>query len=220
MGPLLPETLPLFPLNGALLLPRGQLPLNIFEPRYLTMFEDALGAGRMIGMIQPCHDVPDPVPDSCAIYGVGCMGKVVEFRELEDGRFLVTLAGVTRFKVVEELEVERGYRRALVDFTPYKKVDLQEDKSTVDREALLDGLRQFLDLTGPNAQEMLDVNWDALEQAPDEDLVNALSMLGPFEAREKQALLEAITLTQRAQTLITMMSMAALGQEDGSSGHA
>lgn len=220
MGPILPETLPLFPLNGALLLPRGQLPLNIFEPRYLTMVEDALGVGRAIGMIQPCYDVPDPVPDSCALYGVGCMGKIVDFREMEDGRFLITLAGVTRFKVVEELEIECGYRRALVDYTPYQKVDLDEDKSEVNRDALLEGLRNFLDISGPNAQDMLDVNWDALEQAPDEDLVNALAMLGPFEAREKQALLEAITLTQRAQTLITMMSMAALGHEEGSSGHA
>lgn len=212
----LPETLPLFPLNGALLLPRGQLPLNIFEPRYLTMVEDALAEGRMIGMIQPCHDVPDPIPDSTAVYSVGCMGKIVEFRELEDGRFLITLAGISRFKVVDELEIERGYRRALVDFSPYS-VDLNEDPSTVNRDALLDGLRMFLDLTGP---EMIDVNWDALEEAPDEDLVNALAMLGPFEPREKQALLEAVSLTERAETLITMMSMAAMANEDGSSGHA
>ncbi len=219
MGPILPETLPLFPLNGALLLPRGQLPLNIFEPRYLTMVEDALAVGRAIGMIQPCHDVPDPVPDSVDIYSVGCMGKIVEFRELEDGRFLISLAGISRFKVVEELEVERGYRRAQVNYKPFG-IDLSEQQSTVDRDRLLMGLRQFLDLTGPDAQEMMDVNWEALEQAPDEDLVNALSMLGPFEPREKQALLEAVSLTERAQTLITMMSMAALGHEDGSSGHA
>ncbi|SCA57234.1 ATP-dependent protease La domain protein LonD [Candidatus Terasakiella magnetica] len=219
MGPLLPETLPLFPLTGALLLPRGQLPLNIFEPRYLTMIEDALGVGRMIGMIQPCHDVPDPIPDSTAIYSVGCLGKIVEFRELEDSRFLVTLAGISRFKVEEELEIERGYRRAAVDYSAYK-VDLSEQQPPVNRDALIKGLRHFLDLNGPGGQEMMDVNWDALEQAPDEDLVNALSMLGPFEPREKQALLEAVSLTQRAETLITMMSMAALSHEDGSSGHA
>ncbi len=216
MTPFLPEILPLFPLNGALLLPRGQLPLNIFEPRYLTMIEDALGNGRVIGMIQPCHDVPDPVPDATAIYGVGCMGKIVEFRELEDGRFLVTLAGVCRFRLEEELEIERGYRRGQVNFKPFQ-VDMGEDKSSVNREALLEGLRSFLDLTGP---EMIDVNWDALNEAPDEDLVNALAMLGPFEAREKQALLEAVSLTERAETLITMMSMAAMSHEDGSSGHA
>ena len=119
--------------------------------------------------------------------------------------------------MVEELEVERGYRRAQVDYKPFG-IDLSEQQSTVDRDRLLMGLRQFLDLTGPDAQEMLDVNWEALEQAPDEDLVNALAMLGPFEPREKQALLEAVSLTERAQTLITMMSMAALGHEDGSSG--
>lgn len=216
MIPFSPEILPLFPLNGALLLPRGQLPLNIFEPRYLTLIEDALANGRMIGMIQPCHDVPDPVPDATAIYTVGCMGKIVEFRELEDGRFLVTLAGIMRFKVLEELEIERGYRRAKVNYKPYQ-VDLTEKQSPVDREMLLHGLRNFLDLTGP---EMIDVNWDALEDAPDEDLVNALCMLGPFEAREKQALLEAVSLTERAETLITMMSMASMSHEDGSSGHA
>jgi len=213
-----PDTLPLFPLNGALLLPRGQLPLNVFEPRYLTLVEDALANGRMIGMIQPCHDVPDPVPDATKIYSVGCMGKIVEFRELEDGRFLITLAGISRFKVIEELEIERGYRRASVDYKPYQ-IDLVEEQAPVNREALLNGLRSFLDLSGPDGPEMLDVNWDALEDAPDEDLVNALAMLGPFEDREKQALLEAVSLTERAETLITMMSMASLGQDDGS-GHA
>jgi Lon protease-like protein len=219
MGPVLPDILPLFPLNGALLLPRGQLPLNIFEPRYLTMIEDALGNGRAIGMIQPCVDVPDPVPDSTAIYGVGCMGRIVEFRELEDSRFLVSLAGVSRFRVCEELEIERGYRRASVDYTPYE-IDLSEKQEPVDRDTLLMGLRRYLDMNEFGGPDMLDVNWEALEQAPDEDLVNALSMLGPFEAREKQALLEAVSLTERAETLITMMSMAALSNEDGSSGHA
>lgn len=220
MGPILPEILPLFPLNGALLLPRGQLPLNIFEPRYLTMVEDALGLGRAIGMIQPCYDVPDPVPDATDLYTVGCMGRIVEFRELEDSRFLVTLAGISRFRVLEELDIERGYRRAKADYAPYG-IDLSENQAPVDRDALLMGLRHFLDINdGAGGTEMLDVNWDALEQAPDEDLVNALSMLGPFEAREKQALLEAVSLTERAETLITMMSMAALSNEDGSSGHA
>jgi uncharacterized protein len=219
MLPNLPKELALFPLSGALLLPRGQLPLNIFEPRYLTMIEDALGKGRVIGMIQPCHDVPDPVPDSINIYSVGCMGRIVEFRELDDGRFLVTLAGVSRFKVMSELAIERGYRRALVDYKPYVG-DLKEEQDPVDRELLLHQLKSFLDITAFDGKEMMDVNWDALEQAPDEDLVNALSMLGPFEAREKQALLEAISLTERADTLITMMSMASHGHDDGSQGHA
>lgn len=219
MVPNLPEELPLFPLSGALLLPRGQLPLNIFEPRYLTMIEDSLGKGRAIGMIQPCHSVPDPVPDSIDLYSVGCMGRIVEFRELDDGRFMVSLAGVSRFKVLNELDIERGYRRGIVDYTPYAG-DLSEKQDPVDRELLLYQLRSFLDMGGPGGMEMMDVNWDALEHAPDEDLVNALSMLGPFEAREKQALLEAISLTERAQTLITMMSMASHGPDDGSQGHA
>lgn len=215
----LPKQLPIFPLSGALLLPRGQLPLNVFEPRYLTMIEDALGQGRSIGMIQPCHDVPDPVPDSINIYSVGCMGRIVEFRELDDGRFMVTLAGVSRFKVINELDIERGYRRAVVEYEAYSG-DLSEHQDPVDRELLLHQLRNFLDITAHDGNEMLDVNWDALEQAPDEDLVNALSMLGPFEAREKQALLEAVSLTERAETLITMMSMASHGHDDGSQGHA
>jgi len=219
MVPNLPKELAIFPLSGALLLPRGQLPLNVFEPRYLTMVEDALGTGRAIGMIQPCHDVPDPVPDSIEIYTVGCMGRIVEFRELDDGRFMVTLAGVSRFKVMSELEIERGYRRCIADYAPYAS-DLSEKQDPVDRELLLYQLRNFLDVTAHDGTEMMDVNWDALEQAPDEDLVNALSMLGPFEAREKQALLEAVSLTERADTLITMMSMASHGHDDGSQGHA
>ncbi len=219
MGPYLPETLPLFPLSGALLLPRGHLPLNIFEPRYLTMIEDALGKGRVIGIIQPCHDVPDPIPDATQLYTVGCMGRIVEFRELEDSRFMISLAGISRFRLVEELASERGYRQAHVDFQPFK-IDLNENRETVDRESLLGGLRHFLNLNGVGHRDLLDLNWDALEQAPDEDLVNALCMLGPFEAREKQALLEAVSLTERAETLITMMSMVALSHEDGSSGHA
>lgn len=219
MGPNLPKVLPLFPLNGALLLPRGQMPLNIFEPRYLTMIEDALGLGRVIGMVQPCVDVPDPVPDSTKIYQIGCMGRIVEFRELDDGRFLISLAGVCRFKILEEQPIIRGYRSAEVDYKPYQ-VDLIENTDQIDRDLLMKTLRQYLDIASLEGPGGMDINWDALDQAPNEDLVNALAMLGPFEPREKQALLEAKTLTERAKTLITMMSMASMVQDDGSSGHA
>lgn len=216
MEPYLPNQLALFPLSGALLLPRGQLPLNIFEPRYLTMVEDALGQGRMIGMVQPRVDGPQPLPDSAALYSVGCAGKITEFREMDDGRFLIGLSGVHRFQIISEKTGERGYRQAEVDYGAYR-IDAGEDTSVLNREALIQSLRDFLDLATP---DMLEVNWKTLEDAPDEDLVNALSMLGPFEVREKQALLEALTISERAQTLMAIMSMAARGGEEGSSGHA
>jgi len=212
----LPDILPIFPLSGALVLPGGQLPLNVFEPRYLTMVEDALGQGRYIGMIQPRGDTPQPTPDSIDLYDIGCMGKITEFREMNDGRFLIALTGVQRFKILSEIPIERGYRRALVDWAPYR-IDAGEDKSVLDREALIAALQDFLDLAGP---DQIEVNWKTLEDAPDEDLVNALSMLGPFEVREKQALLEALTISERAQVLMAIMSMTARGGEDGSSGHA
>jgi len=117
----LPEVLPIFPLPGVLLLPRGRLPLNIFEPRYLTMTADALGEGRMIGMVQPVHPEPGPVSDSAAIYSTGCAGRIVTFAETDDGRYLITLAGISRFRVVRELEIQRGYRRVLARYDEFRR---------------------------------------------------------------------------------------------------
>lgn len=219
MTPTLPTYIPIFPLEGALLLPRTQMPLNIFEPRYLTMVEDALGKGRLFGMIQPREESDGPTPDEIPIYNVGCMGRIVEFREMDDGRFLIGIEGVCRFRVVSEQLDPRGYRMAEVSFDDFRH-DLGEDKSEVDRAALFEGLHRFLDLAAEEGTEAMEVNWEALKQAPDEDLINALSMLGPFEPREKQALLEAELLSHRAEMLITMMSMAYMGTDDGTSGTA
>lgn len=212
----LPRIIPIFPLYGALLLPRGQLPLNIFEPRYLQMFEDSLAGGRMIGMVQPMHKESDPISDTAKLFSVGCIGKIVEFRELEDGRIFINLQGISRFRTVRELPIERGYRRIQAEFTDFISTDLLPQEASIDREGLLTALRQFLSATVDGTGERIDVNWAALNQADDEDLVNALAMLGPFEAREKQALLESPNLESRCELLATIMSMAALEEEGGS----
>lgn len=192
-----PGVIPLFPLAGAILLPRGQLPLNVFEPRYLAMVDDALGGRRVIGIIQPDADAGDsPVP---SLYKVGCAGRITQFVEPEHGRYLVSLTGLSRFRLVEELPVLTPYRQARVeyesfhdDFTP------RAGEDGVNREAVLDVLRRFAQAKG------LRIDWKGIEDAPNEALVNALSMMSPFGVREKQALLEAADLGTRADTLVAI----------------
>ena len=197
----LPDTFPVFPLAGALLLPRGRLPLNIFEPRYLAMTEDALAAGRLFGMVQP-----DPTRGSAAagpgLYRVGCLGRLSSFSETDDGRYLITLTGVTRFAIAEELTMTRGYRRVRADLLPFA-ADLApaDDSEAVGRDALLALLRGYFQRRG------FDANWEAIGQMNDEMLVTTLSMVCPFEPAEKQALLEAPTLTERAGTLLALLQM-------------
>ncbi len=199
----LPASIPIFPLAGALLLPRGHLPLNIFEPRYLTMIEDALAADRMIGMIQPDETAP-PLAGEPGVFAVGCAGRIVNFEETEDGRFLITLKGVSRFQVGEELATTRGYRKAVTEWTGFAGDLAPEDPVEIDRTALMDALRAYFKLQGIKA------NWDALSETPDERLVTSLSMICPFEPSEKQALLEAPGLFERAEILKTLVQMAAL----------
>lgn len=202
----LPETLPIFPLPGVLLLPRGRLPLNIFEPRYLAMTEDALAGNRMIGMIQPraCERPQTPPP----LYATGCAGRIVAFRETEDGRYLITLAGICRFEVREELPMCRGYRRVVPAWDRFA-ADLSEDDGPVDRTRLIAGLRPYFH------QQGIEANWAAIERTPDERLVNSLAMICPFDALEKQALLEAPCLSERARRLIAMIEMAMLDPPEG-----
>lgn len=198
----LPAEIPVFPLAGALLLPRGKLPLNIFEPRYLAMTEDALGAGRMFGMVQPDKARPDG-PTGPAIFRVGCLGRIASFTETEDGRYLINLVGVLRFRVAEELEMRRGYRRIRADYTPFAEDLAPALPAVLDRAALLPLLRAFFTARG------LDANWEALERMPDETLVTTLAMACPFEVPEKQALLEAAGEAERAETLLALLRMAA-----------
>jgi Lon protease-like protein len=194
----LPDCFPVFPLSGALLLPHGHLPLNIFEPRYLAMTEDALGAGRIFGMIQPDPQVA-PRAEGPGLYRVGCLGRISSFSETNDGRYLITLAGIVRFEVSEELPMRRGYRRVRAEL-PRFSADLDPPSELrLDREALLAALRRYF------AQRGIDANWDALAEMPDDTLVVTLCMVCPFGSAEKQALLEAPTPSERAETLLSLL---------------
>ncbi len=197
----LPATLPIFPLPGALLLPRGRLPLNVFEPRYLNMVSDALGRGRVIGIIQPSEPTGQPVSDSARLYGTGCVGRIVAFAETEDGRFLITLAGMVRFRSAREISPLHGYRRVSADYAPFRD-DLDEDTGRLpDRVAFLDLVRQYFQA------RRIDADWKALENATDEALVTSLAMICPFAAGEKQALLEASGLANRGDVLTTLLEI-------------
>jgi Lon protease-like protein len=197
----LPEIVPVFPLSGAILLPGGRLPLNIFEPRYLAMTEDALGAGRMFAMIQPDQqrEATTRGPGLCR---VGCLGRLSSFSETDDGRYLITLNGLIRFDVIEEIDMQRGYRRVRGDFRRFA-ADLDEgvEAARVDRSGLLESLRSYFDHRG------FDANWEAINAMDDRHLVTSLSMVCPFEPPEKQALLEAVQLADRADTLRTLLSI-------------
>jgi hypothetical protein len=197
----LPSEIPIFPLSGALLLPGGRLPLNIFEPRFLAMTEDALAAGRLFAMVQPDPALPRTEIGG-QIYRVGCLGRISSFAETEDGRYLITLTGVIRCRVVEEVAMRRGYRRATVDYAPYAAdMALDTPAPHVDRNAMLIALRPYFKARG------IEANWEAVEATPDALLVTTLCMLCPFEVREKQALLEAPTVSDRAAMLVTLLQM-------------
>ena len=209
----LPTEFPIFPLPGALLLPGGRLPLNVFEPRYLAMIEDALGRGRVIGMIQP-DELKAATPTGPGLYRIGCLGRITSFSETDDGRFLVTLAGLTRFAVSVELEMQRGYRRIRADLKRFAG-DAEDEQIGVDREALLDALRTYFGTRG------FEANWEAIEEMPDARLVSTLAMVCPFEPPEKQALLEAATVAERSQALLALLRMGAHdGGSAGESGRA
>jgi Lon protease-like protein len=202
----LPTEIPVFPLPGALLLPQGRLPLNIFESRYLSMVTDALGAGRMFGMIQPRPDGPRTA-NGPGLYGVGCLGRLTSFAETEDGRFLITLTGVIRFGLVEEIAMRRGYRRVRADYAPWRTdLDTEAPPPSLDRAALLHASCAYFRARG------IEVNYDAVEKAADAMLVTTLSMVCPFEVREKQALLEAPDTSERARMLVALLQMGAHGR--------
>lgn len=205
----LPDTLPIFPLSGVLLLPGAKLPLNVFEPRYLAMVFDALAGHRMIGMVQPLQPggyAGDGLPTEDGrpkVHKVGCAGRIVSFNETDDGRLLLALSGVCRFEIVRELDLAQGgYRRVSTVFTPYR-ADLDRDDEPVDldRERLMAGLAAFF------RSRNLSTDWDAVKQADDANLVSSLSMVLPFGPAEKQGLLEAADATARAKLLIAFLEM-------------
>jgi Lon protease-like protein len=195
----LPETIPVFPLPGALLLPRGQMPLNIFEPRYLAMIDDALRAGhRIIGMIQPDARQQGSMTHP-PLYKIGCTGRITQLAETGDGRYLLELTGVARFQVAEELTVTTPYRQCRVSYERFADDFIaRKGEEAVDRNALLRTLRAFLEAND------LKADWKGVEKAPNEALVNALSMMSPYGVPEKQALLEAGDLKSRAEILIAV----------------
>ena len=204
----LPGRFPVFPLRGAMLLPGGNLPLNIFEPRYLQMVRDAMQTDRVIGMIQPKGEAADGVAPT--LYRTGCAGRITNFSETNDGRFLITLTGVCRFDVASELEVSTPYRQVVADFARWRQ-DLQPVQPPGELKGKLSKvLRVYFDRHG------IEADWNAIEQAPLAGLVTSLCMICPFEPEEKQALLEAGDSGRQARLLIALMEMEALA-EAGSS---
>ena len=200
----LPSSIAVFPLTGALLFPRWSLPLNIFEPRYLNMIDDAMTGNRLIGMIQSTGG-PAASPE---LAEVGCVGRLTSYSETDDGRYLISLTGICRFRVAEELSVDTPYRQVRADWSPYA-LDLEPDHGNHqdDRLRLTNSLKRY---TNVNHME---VDWDAVENASMETLINALSAGCPFGAMEKQALLEAETVSARAETLIALLDMDVPGDD-------
>ena len=195
----LPEIIPVFPLSGALLLPRGQMPLNIFEPRYLAMVDDSFRDGhRLIGMIQPdpAHPGPEDHPN---LFRVGCVGRITQIAESGDGRYIMQLTGIARFRIEAELKVATAYRQCRVTYQPFTDDFIaRKGEDEVDRKAVLDALHAFLKANN------LKTDWQGIESAPNEALVNALSMMSPYGVAEKQALLEAPNLASRAEMLVAL----------------
>ncbi|PXW72221.1 hypothetical protein C7964_101330 [Loktanella sp. PT4BL] len=199
----LPDTIPVFPLPGALLLPRARLPLHLFEPRYLAMLDDVLKTpSRLIGMVQP-YDAPGK---GGKLHSIGCAGRVTAFSETEDGRYMITLAGISRFRITQEVEGFTPYRRCNVSWQGFER-DLGpvERDDSFDREAFMEALGRYL------VDQGLSTDWESLGEAEDELLINSLSMLCPFAPEDKQALLEAPSLTTRRETLMTLIEFALRG---------
>jgi Lon protease-like protein len=210
----LPTTLPIFPLSGALLLPGGRLPLNIFEPRYLAMVFDALGSHRMIGMVHPMRPggfagdgLPEDLGGPPPVHGIGCAGRIVQFAETDDGRVVLSLLGVARFDIRSELPLHaHGWRPVMPDFARFAgDLAWRGEKVELDRERLQAALQAYF------RARQLDTDWDAVAKTADNNLVTSLSMLCPFGPAEKQALLEATDSTVRARLLIAFLEMGAFG---------
>lgn len=212
----LPGEIPVFPLPGAMLLPGGQMPLNIFEPRYLNMVEDALRTDRIIGMIQPVAEKDERMlADGVALYNIGCAGRLTQFMETGDGRYVITLDGLIRFRVAEELEMHDGYRRIRADYTPYigdmTESDNRENIAVSGRDRLISAMTRYFAIKG------IEADMSNLDEAPDVLLVDTLAMTCPLEPGEKQALLECPDAERRADLLTSMFEIAL--HENGGATH-
>ncbi|MGH1418976.1 MAG: LON peptidase substrate-binding domain-containing protein [Hyphomicrobiaceae bacterium] len=227
----LPNQIPLFPLLGAILLPRANLPLNVFEPRYLAMIDDVISGDRVVGIVQPdthgegyaklasagevsqASELESPQGKTIDLRNVGCVGRVTSYQELDDGRLSITLTGISRFRISSEIETMEPYRIASVDYTEFKN-DFVEGlgEDTIDRQHLLKVLKTYLD------SNHLSADWNSILRASSEFLINTLSVMSPYGAEEKQALLEADDLSERANVLVALAEMElASGGEDGGS---
>jgi len=209
----LPATVPVFPLSGVLLLPRGHLPLNIFEPRYLDMVTEAMRGARLIGMLQPrigrASTKAEPVIDGTPrdLAEVGCLGRITQYAETGDGRIIITLMGIARFRPVTEIPTKLAFRTCRVDAQPFlDDFTVGVGNDDVDRKALLETFKAYLEARN------LEADWDSIERASNESLVNTLSMMSPYGAAEKQALLEASTLRARADMLVAVTELALASQ--------
>jgi len=207
----LPSVIPVFPLQGVLLLPRGQLPLNIFEPRYLAMIDDSMKSHRLIGMVQPSAGWSEAA-ERPELERIGGVGRITQVAETGDGRYMINLTGIARFRIDEELSVVTPYRQCRVDYAEFAR-DLVAGaaEEAVDRPAVLRALQAFADANG------LKIDWQGIEQAGNEALVNALSMMCPFGPREKQALLEAADPKSRAEVLIAVTEFELARAKGGTS---
>jgi Lon protease-like protein len=205
-----PGVIPVFPLPQALLLPRADMPLNIFEPRYLAMIDAAMSGDRVIGMIQPDEAAP-----ACAcgpsLRPVGCAGRIVSYAETGDGRYMITLTGIARFRILDEMPPEYPFRRCRVTAEPFA-VDFAPQRQSIDRAAVLRAFGSYL------CAHQMEADWESVGRASDETLVNALAMMAPFDAREKQALLEAPDLRARAETLVAIAEMSGARASGSASG--
>ena len=205
----LPDVLPIFPLTGVLLLPFGELPLNIFEPRYLEMVDHALAGNRMIGMVQS----KDKTPEIPIVYETGCMGKITEFHETSDGRYLITLTGINRFAIKQELSTATPYCQITPDYSPFEKDAIAADCLNLNRERLTEMLGTYF------SKQQLSCDWTKINDASDGRLITCLSMICPFTPQEKQALLEAECCKTRADVFMTMLEMALHSNKDQGANH-
>ena len=207
----LPEVVPVFPLSGALLLPGGQMPLNIFEPRYVQMIDDALAGDKIVGMIQPCMKPENSDKDPAPLSKVGCLGRITAIQETGDGRYLLSLTGVCRYQMIEEIASNKAYRTCRIKLFSYDFCEDRCDQSEIDRHRLLDAFQSYLKSNG------VDADLDAIENTDNETLVTALCMMGSYAPAEKQALLEAPDLKARTETLIAISEMHVARQSGGDS---
>jgi len=212
----LPATLPIFPLAGALLLPGGKLPLQIFEPRYLAMTRDALASDRLIGMIQPLRQDSENeglVSHTAELYPIGCAGRITAYSETDDGRYLITLTGICRFAIQRELPTVGGYRRVVPDFARFRTDMDAAATANVDRQRLLKALHAYF------AYQKISIDPAAVVDIPDDKLVTSLAMVCPFEAKEKQALLEAADLAERSRVMTALLELGVFAGHDESPRH-